>query len=97
MGVSLAGQGNIGSSLHPILIDTSSSSTGVVYALAHDDVLNASHLKLIGCCRGDPINIGILHSLSASLPCHRVSSPGPHYWHWSFALRATPPTERFRR
>lgn len=36
--------------------------------LAHDDVLNACHLKLIGCCRGDPINIGIERATALGIP-----------------------------
>jgi phosphoglycerate dehydrogenase-like enzyme len=36
--------------------------------LAHDDVLNACRLKLIGCCRGDPINIGIERATALGIP-----------------------------
>jgi D-3-phosphoglycerate dehydrogenase len=36
--------------------------------LAHDDVLDACRLKLIGCCRGDPINIGIERATALGIP-----------------------------
>ncbi len=36
--------------------------------LAHDDVLNACRLQLIGCCRGDPINIGIERATALGIP-----------------------------
>jgi D-3-phosphoglycerate dehydrogenase len=36
--------------------------------LAHDDVLNACRLKLIGCCRGDPINIGVERATALGIP-----------------------------
>jgi D-3-phosphoglycerate dehydrogenase len=36
--------------------------------LAHDDLLNACRLRLIGCCRGDPINIGIERATALGIP-----------------------------
>jgi len=36
--------------------------------LAHDDVLNACRLLLIGCCRGDPINVGIDRATTLGIP-----------------------------
>jgi autoinducer 2 (AI-2) kinase len=36
--------------------------------LAHEDVLNHCHLRLIGCCRGDPINIGIARATELGIP-----------------------------
>lgn len=36
--------------------------------LVHDDVLDQTDLKLIGCCRGDPINIGIAKATSLGIP-----------------------------
>ncbi len=36
--------------------------------LVHDDVLNACSLTLIGCCRGDPINIGIERATALGIP-----------------------------
>jgi len=36
--------------------------------LAHDDVLDACRLKLIGCCRGDPINIGVERATALGIP-----------------------------
>ncbi len=36
--------------------------------LAHDDVLNACALKILGCCRGDPINIGIARATALGIP-----------------------------
>lgn len=36
--------------------------------LAHDDVLDACRLRIIGCCRGDPINIGIERATALGIP-----------------------------
>jgi len=36
--------------------------------LVHDDVINQSALTLIGCCRGDPINIGIEAATARGIP-----------------------------
>jgi D-3-phosphoglycerate dehydrogenase len=36
--------------------------------LLHDDVLDRCALRLIGCCRGDPINIGIERATSMGIP-----------------------------
>jgi D-3-phosphoglycerate dehydrogenase / 2-oxoglutarate reductase len=36
--------------------------------LVHDDVLNAGRLRLIGCCRGDPINIGVARATELGIP-----------------------------
>jgi len=36
--------------------------------LAHDEVLDACALKMIGCCRGDPINIGIERASALGIP-----------------------------
>lgn len=36
--------------------------------LVHDDVINTCNLQLIGCCRGDPINIGIESATARGIP-----------------------------
>ena len=36
--------------------------------LVHEDVLNHCRLRLIGCCRGDPINIGIARATELGIP-----------------------------
>ena len=36
--------------------------------LVHDDVFDQCDLKLIGCCRGDPINIGIERATNQGVP-----------------------------
>lgn len=36
--------------------------------LVHEEVLNACRLKIIGCCRGDPINIGIERATALGIP-----------------------------
>jgi autoinducer 2 (AI-2) kinase len=36
--------------------------------LVHDEVLNAVPLRLIGCCRGDPINIGVERATELGIP-----------------------------
>ncbi len=36
--------------------------------LVHEDVLNAHSLRLIGCCRGDPINIGVARATELGIP-----------------------------
>lgn len=36
--------------------------------LVHADVINAVNLTLIGCCRGDPINIGIERATALGIP-----------------------------
>lgn len=36
--------------------------------LVHDDVIDACDLKLIGCCRGDPVNIGIARATARGIP-----------------------------
>jgi len=36
--------------------------------LVHDEVLNHCHLRLIGCCRGDPINIGLARATELGIP-----------------------------
>jgi autoinducer 2 (AI-2) kinase len=36
--------------------------------LVHDEVLNAVPLRLIGCCRGDPINIGVERATALGIP-----------------------------
>lgn len=36
--------------------------------LVHDEVLNANPLRLIGCCRGDPINIGVARATELRIP-----------------------------
>ena len=36
--------------------------------LVHDEVLNATPLRLIGCCRGDPINIGLERATELGIP-----------------------------
>lgn len=36
--------------------------------LVHDEVLNAVPLRLIGCCRGDPINIGVERATELGVP-----------------------------
>jgi D-3-phosphoglycerate dehydrogenase len=36
--------------------------------LVHDEVINACTLRLIGCCRGDPINIGIELATQRGIP-----------------------------
>jgi phosphoglycerate dehydrogenase-like enzyme len=36
--------------------------------LVHDDALNNARLKLIGCCRGDPINIGVARATQLGIP-----------------------------
>ena len=36
--------------------------------LVHDDVLDNTHLRIIGCCRGDPINIGIERATRLGVP-----------------------------
>jgi phosphoglycerate dehydrogenase-like enzyme len=36
--------------------------------LVHDDVLNAVRLRLIGCCRGDPINVGVARATELGIP-----------------------------
>jgi len=42
--------------------------------LVHDEVLNAVPLRLIGCCRGDPINIGVERATELKIPV--LSAPG---------------------
>lgn len=36
--------------------------------LVHEDVLDRCHLRLIGCCRGDPINIGVERATALGIP-----------------------------
>jgi autoinducer 2 (AI-2) kinase len=36
--------------------------------LVHDDVLDDSSLRLIGCCRGDPINVGVARATQLGIP-----------------------------
>lgn len=36
--------------------------------LVHDEVLDQTRLRLIGCCRGDPINIGIERATALGIP-----------------------------
>lgn len=36
--------------------------------LVHEEVLNAVPLRLIGCCRGDPINIGVERATELGIP-----------------------------
>ncbi len=36
--------------------------------LVHQEVIDACALQLIGCCRGDPINIGIEHATARGIP-----------------------------
>jgi phosphoglycerate dehydrogenase-like enzyme len=36
--------------------------------LVHDDVLNTVRLRLIGCCRGDPINVGVARATELGIP-----------------------------
>ncbi len=36
--------------------------------LLHAEVLDACHLKIIGCCRGDPINIGVARATELGIP-----------------------------
>lgn len=36
--------------------------------LVHDEVLNNTRLRLIGCCRGDPINVGIERATELKIP-----------------------------
>lgn len=36
--------------------------------LVHDEVLNAVPLRLIGCCRGDPINVGVGRATELGIP-----------------------------
>lgn len=36
--------------------------------LVHDEVLNAVPLRLIGCCRGDPINVGVERATELGIP-----------------------------
>jgi len=42
--------------------------------LVHEDVLNHCTLRLIGCCRGDPINIGISRATEMKIPV--LTAPG---------------------
>ena len=50
-------------------ITTEAADVLIVEAdLVHEDVLNACRLKLIGCCRGDPINIGIERATELGIP-----------------------------
>jgi autoinducer 2 (AI-2) kinase len=36
--------------------------------LVHEDALNQCTLKLIGCCRGDPINVGVARATELAIP-----------------------------
>jgi phosphoglycerate dehydrogenase-like enzyme len=36
--------------------------------LVHDDVLNSVRLRLVGCCRGDPINVGVERATELGIP-----------------------------
>src|ERR1700693_4246429 len=36
--------------------------------LVHEEVLNAGPLRLIGCCRVDPINIGVARATELGIP-----------------------------
>jgi autoinducer 2 (AI-2) kinase len=36
--------------------------------LAHEEVLDNTKLKLIGCCRGDPINVGVARATELGIP-----------------------------
>jgi len=36
--------------------------------LAHDEVLDACRPKIVGCCRGDPVNIGIERATALGIP-----------------------------
>jgi autoinducer 2 (AI-2) kinase len=36
--------------------------------LVHEEVLNACRLRLIGCCRGDPINVGLQRATALGIP-----------------------------
>lgn len=36
--------------------------------LVHDEVLSRTHLRLIACCRGDPINIGVAKATELGIP-----------------------------
>ena len=36
--------------------------------LVHDEVLNHCALRLIGCCRGDPINVGVARATELGIP-----------------------------
>ena len=42
--------------------------------LVHDEVLDHARLRLIGCCRGDPINIGVARATELGIPV--LSAPG---------------------
>jgi len=42
--------------------------------LVHEEVLNQCSLKLIGCCRGDPINIGVARATELGVPV--IYTPG---------------------
>src|SRR5215470_5282851 len=36
--------------------------------LVHDDVIDVCPLRLIGCCRGDPINVAVDHATARGIP-----------------------------
>ena len=42
--------------------------------LVHEEVLNQCPLKLIGCCRGDPINVGVARATELGIPV--IFTPG---------------------
>jgi D-3-phosphoglycerate dehydrogenase len=50
-------------------IQTSGADVLIVEAdLVHEEVIDTCHLRLIGCCRGDPINIGIERATARGIP-----------------------------
>lgn len=42
--------------------------------LVHEEVLDAVPLRLIGCCRGDPINVGVARATALGIPV--LATPG---------------------
>ncbi len=50
-------------------INASGADVVIVEAdLVHDEVLDSCRLKIIGCCRGDPINIGVEKATAQGIP-----------------------------
>jgi autoinducer 2 (AI-2) kinase len=50
-------------------IDATGADVVIVEAdLVHEEVLNHCRLRLIGCCRGDPINVGVSRATELGIP-----------------------------